>query len=247
MECLEAYGHFDHFSRSTASTTNLEYSTKGFESTLVPRTSSIPPPSSSALLTTETLDDDQEDEMVWKLAVFIPVSFIIGSLVPVLALVLYLRRFRFMPSLRKKKTPVSKQKKKPTSLKVEETSFMESVKEEIEEDEETPKRSNFRSPLDIIHLLKRKSPPTLPAESTGLKKFPMFEDFKKEQASNSDVDSEKNSEAKYSSCPSLEGKTRSVSNEKKQFIIIIERGNKIKRFVPPSYLSLMKPLKSNPR
>ena len=48
----------------------------------------------------------------------------------------------------------------------------------------------------------------------------MFEDFKKEQASNSDVDSEKNSEAKYSSCPSLEGKTRSVSNEKKQYIII---------------------------
>ena len=218
MECLEANGHFDHFSRSTASTTNLDYSTKGFESTLVPRTSSIPPPSSSALLTTETLDDDQEDGTVWKLAVFIPVSFIIGSLVPVLALVLYLRRFRFMPSLRKKKTPVSK-KKKPTSPKVEETSFMESVKEEIEEDEETPKRSNFRSPLDIINLLKRKSPPTLPAESTGLKKFPMFEDFKKEQASNSDVDSEKNSEAKYSSCPSLEGKTKSVSNEKNNILL----------------------------
>lgn len=207
VECLEAHGHFDHFSESTPATT-MDIAT---ETVVSPPVSSTSPPSTSAVTT--TTDDHQEDTTLWKLAVFVPASFIIGCLVPVLAIVCYVRRFRHFrftttpgEYLRKKNTSVSKPKKKS---KVEETSFMDTVKMEVEEEQETPKRVNFRSPIDIMNLFKRnKSPPSFPTESNGFKNFPIFDDFKKE--SNSDGNSERDSEAKYSFCPSLEGKTKSV-------------------------------------
>ena len=74
----------------------------------------------------------------------------------------------------------------------------------MEIEEETPKRVNFRTPIDVMKMFRRRtSPPTLPEETNQIKNYPMFDQFKKEQESSvSDVDRK----SEVGSLPSLEGK-----------------------------------------
>lgn len=135
---------------------------------------------------TAVIEGNNKNSSNWKLAVFLPISFIGGLLVPVLAIVLYLKRFRFMPSFQKKRAKYSPPKKEPEAQKIHETSFKETVKIEINE-EETPKRVNNRSPIDILNIFRRRgTPPTLPTKQTdeqGFQNYPMFDEFKEEQES----------------------------------------------------------------